>query len=125
LEGEEFPYDAKPLFANRITTTSAGDADLGTYSVPSGKLAIITGVKYASESQNTWFSFGGDLTDFVYLAAAGEGMVAGSPDNPVWTLEGGKSVTTTVLGAGSAVTYSIVLYGRLRDKEFKGVTPQG
>jgi len=125
LEGEEFPYDTKPLFANRVTATAAGDIDLGTFSVSSGKIAIVTGVKYAAESQNTWFSIGGDIKDFAYLAAAGEGGVAGSPKNPVWTLDEGQSVSPTVLGAGSGVTYAFVIYGRLRDKAFKGLTPQG
>lgn len=125
LEPEELPTDVQPLFAVRKTATSAGDLSMGSYTVPTGKIAIITGVKYASGSQDTWFSFGGDLTDFAYLAAAGEGMLAGSPDNPVWTLDAGESVVATVLGAQSGVTYAVVIYGRLRDKAFKGLTPQG
>jgi len=125
LEPEELPTDVKPLFAVRKTATTAEDLDMGSYTVPSGKIAIVTGVKYSSGSQDTWFSFGGDLTDFAYLAGAGEGMLAGSPDNPVWTLDAGESVVATVLGAQSGVTYAVVIYGRLRDKAFKGLTPQG
>jgi hypothetical protein len=125
LEPEELPTDVKPLFAARQTATAAGDLNLGSYSVPTGKVGIITGVKYASSSQDTWFSFGGDLTDYAYIAGAGEGMLAGSPDNPVWTLDEGQSVVATVLGAQSGVTYAVVIYGRLRDKVFKGLTPQG
>jgi len=125
LEGEEMPTDVKPLFAARTTAASAGDLTLGTYSVPSGKIAIITGVKYASSSQDTWFSFGGSITDYAYLAAAGEGMIDGSPDNPVWTLDENETVIPVVLGAVSGQTYAVVIYGRLRDKVFRGVTPLG
>jgi len=116
LEPEELPTDIKPLFAARKTATAAEDLSMGSYTVPSGKIAIITGVKYSSGSQDTWFQ---------YLAGAGEGMLAGSPDNPVWTLDAGESIVSTVLGAQSGVTYAVVIYGRLRDKVFRGLTPTG
>jgi len=125
LEPEELPTDIKPLFAARKTATAAEDLSMGSYTVPSGKIAIITGVKYSSGSQDTWFQFSGDISDYAYLAGAGEGMLAGSPDNPVWTLDAGESIVSTVLGAQSGVTYAVVIYGRLRDKVFRGLTPTG
>ena len=123
LETEEFAYDVTTLFSNKVTAESSGEITLGVYSVPSGKIAIITSVKYASSSGNTWFNFSGDITDYAYLATAGEGILTGSADNPVWTLDENQSVTVTVANAQSGVTYAITLYGRLRNKVFKGLTP--
>jgi len=125
LEGEEYPYDVKPLFTAKKTATAAGALSMGSYTVPTDKIAIITGVKYASSTVDTWFEFGGGVTDYAYLAPAGEGMLAGGPDNPVWTVDQGNVIDVTVTNAESGATYAVVIYGRLRDRTFKGLTPQG
>ncbi len=125
LEGDEYPYDVKPLFSAKKTATASGSLDMGAYTVPTNKIAIITGVKYAATTTDTWFEFSGGVTDYSYLAPAGEGMLAGSPDNPVWTLDQGEVVSCGVANAESGATYAVVVYGRLRDRTFKGLTPQG
>jgi len=116
FEPETLPYDAKPLFARRQTAPSSGDFTLGTFSVPSGKYAIITAIKYMSDSPDTWFSFGGDIVDFGYLPGAGVDVIEGSPDDPIATLDEGEQITSVVLSASSGSTYAVVIYGILRDK---------
>jgi len=123
LEPEDHPFDVGVLFANRVTATASGELSLGTFSVSTGKIAIITGVKCASSSADTWFEFRGDITDYTYLATAGENVSLGAPDKPIWTLDEGQSVEVVVLNAQSGVTYSVTIYGRFRDKVFKGLTP--
>ena len=81
LEYDVMPFDVKPLTTGRKTSTSAGDLSLGTYSVPSGKYAIITGIKFMAESQNTWFSIGGDASDLHYLPAKGTDVLAGTAND--------------------------------------------
>jgi len=114
---EVLPYDAKTLAVMKETATANGELALGSYSAPSGKFAIITGIKMIAESADTWFSFGGDYQDVHYLPAKGVDMITGSSDDPVTVLDSGESIVPTVSNAVSGITYAVVLYGAERDKK--------
>lgn len=130
LEPEEHPFDTGPLFTVRKQAESSGELVLGEFKCPNEVIAIITGVKYASTVDNTWFKFEFSgvkeyyaKEDYCYLVSAGEGMLVGSPDNPVWTLEEGNKVKIVVMNANENEIYAITIYGRYRSKVFKGLTP--
>jgi len=116
-ELEVLPYDVKPIFVSRKTATANGPLDMGTYSVTSGKFAVITGIKFISETVETWFSIGGAVSDYHYMPAKGVDMLTGTAEDPVFTLDEGESVNFGVMNALSGVTYGIIIYGCEREKK--------
>ncbi len=115
-EHEKLPYDHKTLSV-MFRPSSAGTAnEIGAYTAPSGKIAVITAIKMIADSANTWFSFSGDYEDLHFLPAAGVDMIGGDPEKPLVVLDEGQSVNVTVTNATPS-NYAVILYGMERDKK--------
>jgi len=118
-EPETLPYDLTVLYDSRVTAAGGGDETFDAYSAPSGNISIITAIKMISESADAWWSFGGDISDHHYQPAKGVDTIAGSPEDPVTTLDEGESIVPVAKNAAN-VDYAVVIYGAERPKKPEG-----